>query len=156
MIHFVERDIHEFAEYLRPFAGRGGIRVTFLHHTYVPDVSQWHGLASMESIRGAHRRRGGRDIFGLRAPGRRKFFSEPPLREGQTAMALYRRRAEGSAHRHTGRRLPTMRKQTYSWAEITGSILTAIALWLFATLLLGTTVGLAWAVARSILRMIGG
>ncbi len=71
-------------------------------------------------------------------------------------MNLYRRRAEGSAHRDTGRRLPTMRKQTYSWNEITGSILTAIALWLFATLLLGTTVGLAWAVARSILRMIGG
>lgn len=71
-------------------------------------------------------------------------------------MTPYKRHAESSTHRHTGRRHPTMRKQTYSWTEITGSILTAIALWLFATLLLGATVGLAWAVARSILRMIGG
>jgi len=71
-------------------------------------------------------------------------------------MNLYRRHAENSAHQHAEQKSPRMHKQTYSWAEVAGSIFTAIALWLFATLLIGATIGLAWAVARNIVRLLTG
>ena len=43
-------------------------------------------------------------------------------------MNLYRHHAENSVHQHAEQKSPRMRKQTYSWAEVAGSILTAIAL----------------------------
>ncbi|HOA25439.1 MAG TPA: hypothetical protein PKI52_15630 [Aggregatilineales bacterium] len=49
-----------------------------------------------------------------------------------------------------------MNKQVYNGVEVFQSILTAVVLWLLATLLLGVTIGLVWATARGILRLLGG
>lgn len=45
---------------------------------------------------------------------------------------------------------------SYDGVEVFKSILWAVALWLFATLLLGVTIGLAWGVAHNVARLMTG
>jgi len=72
--------VAEFAAALREYVAIAALRITVLHHTWVPAAGDYKGLATIEAIRQYHRSRGWSDIgcHAYAAPDGTVYNGRPP------------------------------------------------------------------------------